>query len=135
MWYDYSNRVVQATPSSGGGEYYGYAPDNKRIYSNTNGREELTLYGAKGEKLGVYTLQPWGNPGQYQFYPQTVNVWFGGKLLWEGSPNLTSNGAVYQDRLGTNRTSGARFRPYGDEITATSNDRVKFATYTRDSFF
>jgi RHS repeat-associated protein len=28
--------------------------------------------------------------------------------------------------------NGARFRPYGDEITSTSNDGEKFATYTRD---
>ncbi len=38
------------------------------------------------------------------------------------------------DRLGTNRMSGARFYPYGDEITSTSNDREKFATYTRDGY-
>ena len=52
--------------------------------------------------------------------------------------------AVYQDRLGTNRasgnagagttTNGARFYPYGDEITSTANDREKFGTYTRDSY-
>jgi RHS repeat-associated protein len=41
---------------------------------------------------------------------------------------------VFQDRLGTNRASGARFRPYGDEITSTSQDREKFATYNRDGF-
>ena len=36
--------------------------------------------------------------------------------------------------MGTNRAGGARFYPYGDEITSTSNDRSKFATYNRDSF-
>ena len=41
---------------------------------------------------------------------------------------------MYQDRLQTNRANGARFYPYGDEITSTSNDREKFATYTRDSY-
>jgi RHS repeat-associated protein len=34
----------------------------------------------------------------------------------------------------TNRASGARFKPFGDEVTSTSNDREKFATYTRDSY-
>src|ERR1019366_9912657 len=46
----------------------------------------------------------------------------------------TAGGAVYQDRLGTNRASGARFYPYGDEIASTGNDRTKFATYNRDSY-
>jgi RHS repeat-associated protein len=41
---------------------------------------------------------------------------------------------VLPDRLGTNRAGGARFYPYGDEITSTANDREKFATYTRDSY-
>ena len=57
-----------------------------------------------------------------------ANVWFAGQLIGE-------NGApVYGDRLGTNRGSGARFYPFGDEITSTSNDRTKFGTYLRDSF-
>ena len=38
------------------------------------------------------------------------------------------------DRLGTNRAGGARFYPYGDEITSTAGDRTKFGTYNRDSF-
>jgi len=56
-----------------------------------------------------------------------TNVWFGGKLISENS------NAVFPDRVGTNRASGARFHPYGDEITSTANDREKFATYTKDS--
>ena len=51
-----------------------------------------------------------------------------GKLISENS------NAVFPDRVGTNRASGARFHPYGDEITSTSNDRQKFATYTRDGY-
>ena len=46
----------------------------------------------------------------------------------------SDNAPAYQDRLGTNRANGARFMPFGDEITSTSNDREKFATYTRDSY-
>jgi RHS repeat-associated protein len=47
---------------------------------------------------------------------------------------MDSSNAVAQDRVGTNRANGARFYPFGDEITSTSNDREKFATYTRDSY-
>ncbi len=38
MVYDEANRIGSATPVSGGTEYYGYAPDNKRVYRRkTNG--------------------------------------------------------------------------------------------------
>jgi RHS repeat-associated protein len=115
---------------SGGTEYYGYGPDNKRVYRLTaTGSEEFTFYGAQGEKLGVYG---WGGS------PLRTNIWFAGRLI------LDSNYAVYGDRVGTNRANGwnvygamssfDRFYPYGDEITSTGNDRTKFATYNRDSF-
>jgi RHS repeat-associated protein len=39
-----------------------------------------------------------------------------------------------QDRIGTNRATGARYYPFGDEITSTANDAVKFGTYHRDGF-
>jgi len=59
--YDEANRVTSATEFSGGTEYYGYAPDNKRIYRQTprgysGWSQEWTLYGAQGEKVGTYVL-------------------------------------------------------------------------------
>jgi YD repeat-containing protein len=55
LTYDEANRVASATPLSGGTEYYTYAPDGKRIFEvKADGTEEWTLYGARGEKLGVY---------------------------------------------------------------------------------
>jgi len=45
-----------------------------------------------------------------------------------------SAGGVYQDRLGTNRALGLHVFPYGEETSATPNDRTKFASYNRDSF-
>jgi len=65
-------------------------------------------------------------------------VWFGGKMIYEGGSSVyevgTAAGATYHDRVGTNRASGARFYPYGDQIRGTSNDHEKFATYQRDGF-
>jgi RHS repeat-associated protein len=99
--------------------------------------ENWTFYGAQGEKL-VTNLQLWGPLEVYNYNGTQVTgwtysfqggqsaIWFAGKMIYDG-------GAMYQDRLGTNRSGGARFRPYGDEITSTGNDRVKFGTYTRDS--
>jgi RHS repeat-associated protein len=148
--YDVANRMVSAQEVSGGIEYYGYAADNKRVYRKLpNGSEEITLYGAQGEKLGVYapgstgtsSVQVNGTAFGYPSYyyttlpftilsltPLRSNVYFAGKMIW------SDNVPAYQDRLGTNRANGAKFYPYGDEITSTSNDREKFATYTRDSY-
>ena len=144
MAYDEANRIAAASETSGGTEYYGYAPDNKRIYRMAaNGTEQWTFYGAQGEKLGVYTISSGYWTVTYQNYQPTYwfgvgcaqgNVWFAGKMIWESAPYGQSGGPVYQDRLGTNRASGARFYPYGEEITSTTSDRTKFATYNRDSY-
>ena len=146
--YDEANRVASATLVSGGTEFYGYAPDNKRIYKlKADGTESWTFYGARGEKLltdlqvqmpnQIYT--PQGNPtGQWAFSfgsSGKSSVWFGGRLISEGGTNGSMSSTVYQDRLGTNRASGAKFLPYGEEAgTATANDRTKFGTYNRDGF-
>jgi RHS repeat-associated protein len=133
MVYDVANRMVSAQTSAGGIEYYGYAPDNKQVYrrlpsGSAGSNEEFTFYGAMEEKLGVFAPS---NPTTFTLMPIRSNVYFAGKMIWsDGAP-------VYQDRLATNRANGARFYPYGDEIggpNATSNDREKFATYTRDGY-
>jgi RHS repeat-associated protein len=95
----------------------------------STGAEWFTFYGAKGEKLGVYALDVYMY-GESSFSQISGNVWFAGKLIWD------ANAAVIQDRLGSNRATGNTmgYYPYGEEITATSNDREKFATYTRDSY-
>jgi RHS repeat-associated protein len=142
LTYDVANRLATAAEVSGGIEYYGYAPDNKRVFRQlANGQMQFTLYGVRGEKLATDTC----NAPCYSWTAGSVYVWFGGKLISD------ENGPVYQDRLGTNRASGmlydtttnsayattdngARFYPYGDEITSTANDHVKFGTYIRDSY-
>jgi RHS repeat-associated protein len=127
--YDESNRPASAVEASGGIEYFGYSPDNKQVWRLLpNGNAEYTFYGAHGEKLGVFGMAL--NPvlGYNTFQPLRTNIYFAGKMIW------SDNVPAYQDRLGTNRANGARFYPFGDEITSTSNDREKFATYTRDSY-
>jgi RHS repeat-associated protein len=129
--YDASNRIVSETAVSGGNYGNEYAPDNKRIHQTpSSGTDEWIFYGANGEKLGVYSIGQWydNNDNAHSvFSPMRTSVWFSGKLIYE-------NGLVYLDRLGTNHAQNAQFLPYGDEITSTSNDRTKFATYTRDSY-
>ena len=127
MVYDEANRIFSAAEVSGGTDYYAYTADNKRYYtySAPSGTEQLTFYGAYGEKLGVYQLAFSDSPFGLYIYPVTTNIWFAGKLI------LEANQPSSQDRLGS--TMG-RYYPYGEEISATANDRVKFATYTRDSY-
>jgi len=139
LTYDEANRISSSSVSSGGTEYYGYAPDNKRVYrfgpdGSINGMtEHIIFYGAQGEKLGVFWLTC--TYGPCTFGQQTSNVWFAGKMIWESMAYQTSmSGPVTQDRLGTNRFAGARFYPYGEEITSTASDRTKFGTYNRDSY-
>ena len=132
--YDGSNRMVTSAAVSGGMEYYGYGPDNKRMYKKSAaGVEEWTAYGPGGEELGRYTLS--ATTGE--FTPTLLNVWFGGRLVATQTVtgvNTRVTNAVLLDRLGTNRAGGARFLPYGEEVTSTANDREKFGTYTRDSY-
>src|SRR6185312_12233779 len=123
MTYDAANRIASANVGSGT-EYYSYDVWNRRIYrKRTNGTEEWTFYGARGEKLGTYGLtlvcDDWNDPNtcRYESALQTTNIWFGSKLIWSGTGAANTSGPVFADRLGTNRANGTRFRPYGDEIT------------------
>ena len=62
LGYDEANRMRTFTPVSGGTEWYGYAPDNKRVYRvKADGSEEFTLYGIRGERVAVFLLAPPGN--------------------------------------------------------------------------
>lgn len=109
--YDAANRMATASPTSGGTARYYYAPDNKRIYEmDVNGNETWTLYGARGEKVGVYQLQggpgaEYQEPGQYWFVPQEVDVRFAGKLI----SNSGAGGAI-NVRLGRLGTDLGRLR-------------------------
>jgi RHS repeat-associated protein len=133
--YDIENRMVQVTSS--GSEYYGYDPWNRRVWktTTTDGAGKIFFYGAMGELMGTYSCGA-GCSGT----PPTVetNLHFAGKLIrWD-------NGAVVLDRLGgvvkrsnifaspwINQTSN--YYPFGEERTATGQDRTKFATYYRDN--
>ena len=135
--YDERNRLSTASPTSGGTAYYSYAPDNKRIYQKTaTGVEDWYVYNPRGERIGTYTI---GTSGSYPyltpyFVAAQTNVWFGKRLVNRYSVATYTTSAVLRDRLGSDRSSGERYYPYGDEITSTANDTEKFGTYFRDSF-
>ncbi len=54
MQYDVANRLAQAQLSGGGTEYYGYAPDNKRIYrySTPASPADMDVLGSAGRESG-----------------------------------------------------------------------------------
>jgi len=127
LTYDVENRMTQATHTLNGTEQYGYSPDNKRIWKKKpDGSEEIYFYGVDRRKLGSY------QPSYPQFTLISKNVYFAGKLI------QSQGGAVMVDRLGSVRvgapggSTNSRYYEYGEEQSATPNDREKFGTYFRD---
>ncbi|MGH9582930.1 MAG: RHS repeat-associated core domain-containing protein, partial [Bryobacteraceae bacterium] len=123
--YDLQNRMIQASPASGGTVVYGYDSTNRRIYkaaysSGNYSAEEIYFYGADGHKYGTWQIDP---SSGVLLKASVTKQWFGSRLL---SP---------QDRL----DSRGRYFPFGQERTNVNppnpaNDQEKFASYTRDSF-
>jgi RHS repeat-associated protein len=121
LTYDVENRVIQAV-NSNGTEQYGYSPDNRRVYQKQpSGTQLIHFYGANGDRLRTYTYY-----GNGQFQVSKTNLHFAGRLI------LQNGQAAFVDRLGSDRRN-TRYYPYGEEYTATGNDKDKFATYFRDS--
>jgi RHS repeat-associated protein len=113
MSYDTDNRMY----SNSSGETYTYDASGLRA-AKTNGTPlEYYFYGVDGSLLQRWT-------GGY-------NVYFGSKLIYNG------NGTTVTDRLGSvvekDPYTTTSYFPYGDEPSATDQNRPKFATYYRDS--
>ena len=135
LTHDISNRIATASgPSS---EWYGYAPVNKRVWKKrqTGGstyEENLYFYSAGGQRLGTYTLTD--TSGTLALTVKSTNVYFGGKLVKEGTTwvALDRLASVRARHDGTTLTTFDHF-PYGEEKpSTTTQDRNKFATYFRD---
>ena len=122
----------------------GYDASNRLIWRKVDDYTvDVDFYLPSGEKLGTYrtfvhvryttydpdnpACSPWVT-GRYcvAFARLTEYMYFAGRQIkTEGSTTAW----VQQDRLG----SAVTHLPYGDERTATANDRLKFATYWRES--
>ncbi|MBI4910107.1 MAG: hypothetical protein HY820_41200 [Acidobacteria bacterium] len=107
VWDDWG-RLKSATPDA-----YMYGPDDLRVYRNG------TIYfrGIDGQVVGAFTF----DVNNFTLTTQTTTKYFDGKEVGRK-----------EDRLGTVQ-NGSRFFPYGEEVPATTQDKRKFATYTRDS--
>jgi RHS repeat-associated protein len=137
--YDVENRL-----EGSGTLKYVYDPANQRIYDG----QRYTFWSPDGRPLATYTLAPvFSTPtptdpnGHWYLVPVRVETraYFGGKLIATGTPladNRTVFTPIVTDRLGSVRVRGSEtfsYFPYGEEKTATVNDRNKFATYYRDT--
>src|SRR5260370_31576694 len=104
-------------------DWYGYAPDNKRVWKRkplgAGFTEEISFY-IGNRKLGTYRPDFDSSTGSISFTSMDLQFWFGGRKLQSS------------DRVGSNRTGGKKYTAYGTEITSTANDTDKFGTYYRD---
>jgi len=111
-----------------GAESYWYDPSGKRVLETNSNSGEWTLYFYDIFGKRITNVPSTDTP---------VNVaYFGSKPLEEWRRNGYSV-AYVSDRLGSVRVNSNNetfsYLPYGEEQTSTADNRVKFATYFRDS--
>ncbi len=134
--YDLDNRMVQP---GGTAVDYAYDAGNKRVWKGDTSQnpvlDEVDFW-AGNQKLATYQIYTYNNGGHQQlsYNLTTTRVYFGGKLVSQGTYSSTYRtltlGPVAQDRLG----SIGKFYPYGQERpSATQNDTEKFTGYYRDA--
>jgi len=95
LTYDERNRLATATPMSGGTAYYGYAPDNKRIYQKTaTGIEEWCVYDPRGERVGTFSVVTSG------YYPSDAGFGSGADecMVCREAGKPLQRGDVYDER-------------------------------------
>ena len=146
--YDIENRMTSINVN---GITYAYNEQNQRVWRATtvSGKtvEVFYFYGIDGKMIQAYTPTFFtgvpGYPGQtfMALGASEDALYFAGRLVGRASAGASwMLGAVSTDGIGTARWDNslggveARFYPWGEERgTVTANDRVKFATYRRDS--
>ncbi len=142
--YDIQNRMTLLGSVGSPTAQYAYGAANQRVWrmateSGTT-KEWFYFYGIDGQRMASYQVTV-VTPVQGNSYTSAVTVqaadvlvYFGRKMLMEGSwSGIGSFSASYVgvDRLGS-IPGGAKLFAWGEEVTVTGNDKIKFATYLRD---
>ncbi len=140
--YDIENRLVAI---QGEGAVYAYNAQNQRVWRavTVSGKttEVFYFYGIDGKMIQSYapTYPVYQGETYMALGTEEQGLYFAGRLVGRSS-GLGSLEAVSTDGIGTARWDNslngleAWFYPWGEERgTVTANDRVKFATYRRDS--
>ena len=126
--YDAFNRLIMTDT---GAYQYGYDWNNKRIWTYTPSGEKYFFHDAAGKQLGRYSFTLGG--GAITFEADYKRTYFGGRLVSQDGVHPMIVDRTHSMRVDS---SGApcSFFPYGEERSCTStDDQVKFETYTRDS--
>jgi RHS repeat-associated protein len=129
--YDIENRMIQLGTSG----KYAYNHSNQRVWKKTTS-EYFYFYGLDGKRAATYTVTvtgPSSGVAAVQLTASDMPVYYGSKLLMVGSYNGISFTAAYVgvDRLGS-VPGGTKLYAWGEEVTQTANEKLKFATYWRD---
>ena len=144
LTYDIGNRVTRIGVA---GASYGYNAQNQQVWRATTVSGKTTevfyFYGIDGKMIQAYApTYPTYLGATYMALGASENAfYFAGRLVGRASAGASwMLGAVSTDGIGTARWDNslggveAWFYPWGEERgTVTANDRVKFATYRRDS--
>lgn len=138
--YDVANRLTGSGPAHGNFVFM-YNAQNQRVAIIGTGHalsEQLFFYGFQGEKLATT------DPSTASASTVVENVYLAGQLWMQGLDPRVGTNVLNTDQLGSVRgtlftfpggggTPGTTYLPFGEELNATSSDREKFGTYTRDS--
>jgi YD repeat-containing protein len=130
--WDVENRMVQQTYGATTTTWT-YDPDGKRVEKSANPaadgtpQPEIYFYGITGQKLATFASQ-WDGL-HLNWRSSGINLYCAGKLI------RSKGTTVATDRLGSVRAAASgdrmRYLPYGQEITATADNREKFGTAIR----
>jgi len=133
LTFDIENRLIEVRNMGKGVEKYAYNPGNLRIWKKApDGAEEFCLYGADNRPIATYRLIEDGK-GNISLSLVDNNIYFAKRLMRSRDEAVVLD-SVGNVKAGNNRNTNRRMRytPFGEEETATVENRIKFGTYLRD---
>jgi len=133
LTYDVENRLVVLRHNERGVEQYAYDFANRRIWKKQpDGVEEFYLYGENSRPLAVYRLTEKENNLEFEIVD--YSVYFANRLIRSRDRAVVLNRQhSVETEVGRNGNLKTIFLPFGEEDSATEENRVKFGMYRRDA--
>jgi len=131
--FDVENRLVELRHEIGV-EQYAYDAGNRRIWKKQpDGVEEFYLYGEDSRLMAVYQLTE-ADKGAPEFELVDYSVYFAKKLIRSRDRAVVLNRQhSVETEVGREINRKTRYLSFGEEESATEENRVKFGTYRRDA--
>ena len=131
--FDVENRLVELRHNERGVEQYAYDVGNRRVWKKQpNGVEEFYLYGENSRPLAVYRLTEEENKLEFELVD--YSVYFANRLIRSRDRAVVLNQQYSVEmEVGRNGNLKTSFLPFGEEESATEENRLKFGTYRRDA--